>query len=186
MDNFMNIESAIESIKSKLSSVYGDNVPKSILQNLKFQIDMDRDSRDSVEHKKQTIRTRYGELEVDCGIAELIECLMKVDIRVTISSESNVPKDYMWLVFQCQDDVERFMEIVFRNMSANDEMYCRATIDERYEKGAWHFDTFFNDIYRDKDEEYLEGASMNISVRFPKSDYSKILKRVKKYMNFFD
>ena len=42
-----------------------------------------------------------------------------------MSCENNVPRDYIWILFETTNDLELFLQIVFEDLKSGDDFYDR-------------------------------------------------------------
>jgi hypothetical protein len=128
-------------------------------------------------------------IKVDQDIAELLTLLWKLELFTYNSCQfQEETPEVIWIEFDAIA-AERFFTIIAQNRDAELEnpeasLYCR--MREFGWENDWTYDVLLNDVAekvaRDRDEIYYEGTSdihISISVRFPSSDYDKILNRLK-------
>jgi len=144
------------------------------------------------DHKQVEIYSQVFEqnIEVDEGIAELIELLGKLDIMTNNSCQENKP-GIMWIDLPSVD-AERFLSICASHRAEDldnyeNSLYGRMVDDDT--KNSWRYDVCLDDfaekVDEEKDEVYYEGnseISIEISVRFPVSDYPIILERIREHL----
>lgn len=143
-------------------------------------------------HKQVEIYSPLSErnINVDEGIAELIELLHKLDILTFLSCQENQP-GIMWINFP-SEDADVFLSIC---ASGRDEdfidfensLYGRM-MNENVPQ-SWHYTAHFHDwsekYDEKKDEVCYDGDSYitsSISVRFPISDYTLIMERIQSHL----
>jgi hypothetical protein len=153
------------------------------------------------EHKKVSLFNPFLEkhLDIDKNIAELIECLWKLDIETTNSCENNVPTDYVWIEFFSGADAETFLEIIGKHIYKDkadkyeeDDLYQRMKRPADEPPNQWLYSCELGDcnesIINDDlvmDDEF-GGFSISISVRFPQKDYLVVLNALKQELNTED
>lgn len=149
-----------------------------------------------MNHKQVLVKHDLLSLEVDEGIAPLIERLLKLNIKTLNSCEDNVPSGWMWVEFFSAYQAERFFDIVAKYEDKIDSLYNRIRqgwhSDDK--KNFWKYDVIPNDygiesIIEDNCLiETFKGSSMfklSISVRFPRTDLPQILENLDNYINEF-
>jgi len=136
-----------------------------------------------VEYKKELE-------EIDEKIAPLIFEIWKAGLKTCNSCQSN-PKDYIWIEFCNIKNASKFLEIVIKYDKVYGSMYWRAL--NNYGSKNWLIDTSLFDCYlideiRNEEVVHIHKNKNNeikvdfrVSIRFPKKDYSIILKRMKNY-----
>ncbi|MCJ7571732.1 MAG: hypothetical protein MUO82_07630 [Candidatus Thermoplasmatota archaeon] len=147
------------------------------------------------EHKTVSLFNPFikKDEEIDENIAELIECLWKLDIETSNSCENNVPLGYIWIEFLCGYDAEKFLDIVGRFIYKDkadvykvDDLYQRMNRPSDESPNQWLYNCDLMDCsekvindYTVMDDEFC-GFALPISVRFPIKDYPVVLKSLKK------
>ena len=127
--------------------------------------------------------------KIDEGIVGLIQLMWDMGIETQLSCQENKP-GIMWIYLPCSE-AERFLTII---SSKRDEelvdpptsMYGRMM---NFDWGDdWEYDVCIDDfaekLNEEADEVFLEGDSyimVSISIRFPISDYEKIISRLKDF-----
>lgn len=150
------------------------------------------------EHKKVSLFNPFLEnhLDIDKNIAELIECLWKLDIKTTNSCENNVPVDYVWIKFFSGVDAETFLEIIGKHIYKDkadkyedDDLYQRIKRSTNERPNQWLYSCelvdYSESIINDDvvmDNEF-GGFFISISVRFPQKDYPVVLNALKQELN---
>lgn len=142
-------------------------------------------------HKTKLIKYKDMEAEVDCGIADLILNLWKLDIYTVLSCENNVPENYVWIQFMTAMDAEAFLNIAANEFSENPKsLYNRirqAWDDDEEDNNFWQYDINIDDMNVEEtyNDEFVEETSTGkpdfnvfMSVRFPKSDLETVSKNV--------
>lgn len=132
-------------------------------------------------------------IEVDAGIALLLESLWKLGISTFMSCEDN--KDgRVWIDFSSSYDVGDFLQLVYA--AAQEATIYPVGIAERisgyhrnkdgsWDKNNWDYDTVINGPTEraDASGKDLDARDtifcVNISVRFPRSDYPFVLQAIK-------
>ena len=83
----------------------------------------------------KTILVKYfniTEYEIDEEIAELFPYLWNNKIETSLSCQDNVPKNYIWIMFDDYYSFNNFMNIVIENTSINE--YERILYPQKYSK----------------------------------------------------
>ncbi|NKB72859.1 MAG: hypothetical protein GKR89_37800 [Candidatus Latescibacteria bacterium] len=136
-------------------------------------------------HQHQQVRV-YNPLlgatiEVDEGLANLLQGLWVLGIRTENSCQENRP-GVMWIEFPCED-AARFLNLVAAGRDRDRELYDRMM--EFSGADNWTYRVLPSDraLRRDEDSgrDLFEGASeivLDISVRFPVADYDQIVQRL--------
>lgn len=142
------------------------------------------------DHKQVKISYQDKEAEVDEEIAELILAIWKHDINTTLSCQENRP-GIVWISFLTVADGEKFLSLCSRQFPKTEKVWktLYGRINGFGSQGDWEYDVGPQDInaldfLNEKDEvEYNVTGPAQIffflSVRFPKSDVPKILKRLR-------
>ena len=126
-------------------------------------------------HKKQgahhqTVPILYPrrgeEVEIDCGIAELMNEIWKQGIWTNNSCENNKPDGYVWICFDMDKHLRKLLGIVFDDVDSRAAVYRRAFSPDA--KHKW----IYNPII------IRPGRSI-VSLRFPTMDYDFVLEKVK-------
>jgi hypothetical protein len=145
------------------------------------------------DHKMVLVKYGGFEAYIDKGIAPLIKELWKAGICTCLSCEENRP-GWIWIDFGTAADAEAFLNIVARYEEDIDSFYnrvrkawCRM---EGEVVGAWEYNALVEDWAVDQtmDGDYViesccgpSNFNFSLSVRFPKSDYSAVLERMKEH-----
>lgn len=122
-------------------------------------------------------------IEVDEGIAPLLEGLWNLDIYTIMSCEDNID-DRVWIEFESSDDVEEFLRWISNCVEGHDEAPTdlmeriagyHFKNDGTFDEKNWDYDVVVNDLSdiadgKDADHSPSDFA-VSISVRFPRSDY---------------
>lgn len=88
------------------------------------------------------------------------------------SCENNIPKDYIWIHFSSAHDLQTFINILFDDLEASDEMRKRAAsalFPHRHKAWLYYVNVVNNEI--------------SLSLRFPKSDYDWVCERMEKHLS---
>jgi hypothetical protein len=155
------------------------------------------------EHKQVLVKHDLVSLEVDEGIAPLMERLLKLNIKTTNSCEDNIPKGWVWVEFLSSYQAERFLSVVSKYSPDIDCLYNRIrqhwvpedSIEEENLKSTfWKYSvnpvdygvesTFDEDciIETFKGPHYFKFL---VSVRFPRSDLKEVIQNLDDYLNEF-
>mgnify|MGYP003410002828 CR=1 FL=1 len=143
-----------------------------------------------MNHKTIEISHFENIADVDEKIAPLILACWKLGIKTRLSCENNVPKSWVWIMFDSATDAEKFISIV----AANRKHSIYERISQEYENGEgkdWKYDICMadestelisNDNYETVESFYHAppNLKMNISVRFPCSDLKYVMKMIDK------
>jgi hypothetical protein len=177
-------------IKTLLSIVEGDEVLTKVVELGLHQLEKKtaKDKTASIKHKTTRIACPFYEnqtIEIDNGIFDLISELWKANIKTCSSCEDDMPANYMWIEFCPASDGDSFLEIIMNGYEENDKLSLR--ILDRADKNNWIIEYIPENIneYTDSDDDEATSESKvidfisNLSIRFPKSDYKQILKRIK-------
>jgi hypothetical protein len=133
--------------------------------------------------KHKQVEIYHSELnktvEVDEGISELIELLWELDVGTRFSCQEDRP-GIIWIQFS-NDSAEHFLNTVsyYRDeeVGISESLYKRM-VDSDLE-GGWEIEAVpYDEAYEDLPS-YMW---FEISIRFPSSDYEKILKRVRNFV----
>ena len=130
-------------------------------------------------------------IEVDEGIAELIQLIWDLGLQTNNSCQENMP-GIMWVSFP-SEDAERFLTIMalrreedFESDDPPSSMYGR--IMDPANENSWDFRVCLDDLSEVLDEEsdtiYHEGDSeirIFVSIRFPVSDYDEVVDRLREF-----
>ena len=152
-----------------------EEMGENILHELKYIISPKGES------KHDTIPVFYSALnkhiDIDKNIAPLLEYIWKNDIMTNNSCENSFPKDHIWISFDSTEDLEKFLNIVFRDIEEDADFYKRG-FNPMNVKNSWYYRSWFdwscgNIPYKD--------VCAYISLRFPKSDYDIVLNNLKSY-----
>ena len=176
-------------MKNLLSILEGDEVLTKVVELgiLQLKKETTNDTTSITKHKTTKLPCPFYEnqlIEIDNGIFDLIDEIWKADIKTCNSCEDNVPANYMWIQFCPASDGDSFLEIIMNGHDENDKLSKR--ILNRADKNNWNIEYIPENIneYTDSDDdEPSEGKVIdfisNLSIRFHKSDYKQILKRLK-------
>ena len=146
-----------------------------------------------MKHKQRLVR--YGDIEakIDVEIAPLIEEIWKAGLYTCNSCQGNPDKNWIWIEFFNSYDAAKFLNIVAKYEEDTNLLYNRITHGwddmEKDITGFWKYNLFPKDLglieKSDEDdsiEESHEGKCefiFNVSIRFPNSDLSTVLKRLR-------
>lgn len=139
----------------------------------------------------------WGEWEanIDEGIAPLILELWKASLLTFNSCEENQP-GIMWIEFADVATAETFLDIVAEYDPSPDSLYSRIRFGWTQRQkddvpGTWLYDVGLEDLaieYMEIDENTMDERStgpcsfiFSLSVRFPQTDYPRLLERMKAY-----
>ena len=121
-------------------------------------------------------------IEVDEGLADLLQQLWALGMRTDNSCQENRP-GMMWIEFPCRD-AARFLNLLASSRDEDRDFYGRMM--EFSGTDNWKYNVLPGDLALRRDqgrgEDLIEGPSeivLDISVRFPLGDYDGVLRRVK-------
>lgn len=120
-------------------------------------------------------------IDIDTNIAPLIEHLWLNNISTDMSCENNVPADHIWIYFSTVNDLELFLEIVFKDLDPGNDFYDRG-FPGCGKKDGWYYNIVAK---RNMKHEVF----IKISVRFPQRDHDTVLNKLKlnlEHKNLFD
>jgi hypothetical protein len=121
-------------------------------------------------------------IDIDKGIADLIECLWLSNISTLNSCENNNPSNFVWIEFMDLSDLHNFLTIVFlkkKNNKNNDDICNRAFTASR-KRGDWYYNIF---ACPDPNEHGgYDRIVVGVSIRFPQGDLEFILKQFKNHL----
>jgi hypothetical protein len=153
-------------------------------------------------NKKILVKYDLVSLEVDEGVAPLMERLLKLNIKTTNSFEDNL-NDRISIEFFSSYQAERFLSIVSKYNTNIDCLYNRIrqrwipennTDAENLKKTFWNYSVSPVDygtettIGEDCVIETFKGShyfKFSLSVKFPKSDLIEVLENLDNYINEF-
>lgn len=135
-------------------------------------------------------------IEVDEGIAHLLQTLWDAKIRTCNSCEENEP-GMIWIEFYSMKEVERLLTILIKSLGDRihkhpeiNDWFCYRILGHDGEKlKPWHFDAYPNlsptrpnqrSIYPKKI--FDSRVELSVSVRFPKEDNQVVIDLVSKYL----
>jgi hypothetical protein len=140
-----------------------------------------------IEHKQATILdpTSNETIEVDEGLAPLLEAIWDFGIMTRNSCQENLP-GIIWIEFLTAKDLEAFLS---RVISGLDPVNCSKADGQLYsrilgENGGWQYNVHPHDSkeYIDEEKSVVElntsepcGIALSISIRFPVGDYERLL-----------
>ncbi|XWV25107.1 hypothetical protein QJ856_gp0669 [Tupanvirus deep ocean] len=160
-------------------------VPKKIIKNIKHEVNKDISSKKENNQGHKTVQVKHPKYnyicDIDKGISELINYLWTAGIDTNNSCENNVPDGYMWICFRKQEDLEKFLNILFKGADHDNKIYLRACFSKKYNENAWIYDYY---IFQDfaPGEGKVRSVYSSISLRFPKSDYEWMVHQIKTYL----
>jgi len=139
-------------------------------------------------HPVKHAATLLSSVEIDTGIAPLIDEILKAEIQTTGSCEDVFP-GYVWINFKTSNDFERFMEIIYigekYNQSITDlQLWSVQTNCRLLHPGD---DTINEQHFADKINRYgnidqpVSHVSLRVSLTFPVNDYDFVLKQFLKH-----
>ena len=178
----MNTSQCLAEFKQLLTKNYPTNqIPEDLIDIIACEI------RNNPPYKKtkphDTIKLQHFSgftCNIDKNIAELIKYIWLCNIDTNNSCEDNVPKNYIWIQFASASDLQKFLNIVFKNIKLPNDIYNRATEAFPYrQKNAWIYNI---NIDEDEEVDICDDLFIHVSLRFPKEDYKWICSRFKKYL----
>lgn len=140
------------------------------LHNLKYHISCaNLQNEHATISVYNTIESEY--IDIDQNIASLLECMWANNISTLMSCENNVPDNYIWIQFETSQDLELFLEIVFKDLDPGDNFYDRG-FPGWGKKDGWYHDIIAGRNMKDE-------VSISISIRFPQKDHDTVLNKLK-------
>lgn len=144
-----------------------------------------------LKHKTNHIVHGNMEADIDCDISNLILNLWKLDIHTTLSCQSNVPKNYVWIEFFSASDAEKFLDLTAEFDEDFDSIYQNMVSTWGDGREEWRYAVNVMDygvkfIFDDNEEiigEELDGEHtfiFAVSVRFPKKHLAFVESRIRK------
>lgn len=144
----------------------------------------------STTHKQVTVIYHGTPIEVDEGMAELLTLLWGRGVNTSLSCQEN-RKGIAWIMFPTPEDAAKFLNIVteYPTKAKNlwETMYGRAI--QYGDEGNWEYSLLpvnrgVYEYLSEDDEAVSDYRGFNdftfdVSIRFPVSDISKIVKRLK-------
>jgi hypothetical protein len=139
----------------------------------------------TTHNQVKVIHPREGVIEVDAGIAALLEALWAIDVDTSMSCQG-VEGDRIWIEFPSNADAERFLALVANHLDPSSNkahlthaVYRRMT--QPLETDAWDYYTFPLDVTElfEPHEQVNGGAAefmVTTSVHFPRDDYGDVLR----------
>lgn len=172
-------------MKNLLSILEGDEMLTKVVELgiLKLKQDITKFTVLEPIHKTTKIKCPYYNdyyIDIDNGIIDLIEEIWKAGIKTSNSCEDISGTNYMWVEFCPASDADSFMEIIINGQSKTDKLSLRAL--NKSEKNNWIIEYTpenINETVSDPDTLDIVDFISNISIKFHKSDYKHILKRLK-------
>lgn len=134
------------------------------------------------EHKQVAVDCFGTTVEVDEGLADLLQEIWKAGIDTELSCQENQP-GVAWIEFSGTTDAEFFLEIISEHCGA--ELYDKITQCNPIE--AWDYAAHPNDLSMERtvngDKRLLAKPAFcfSISVRFPVIDIPLVLAILRKY-----
>jgi hypothetical protein len=142
-------------------------------------------------HKQVLVRVGDRQDEVDAGIAPLIAELWRAGIGTWMSCEDNDGmggSGKVWIVFDTPDDAAAFLNIVASSPNLNAQsLYSRINDRLSATRKCWEYEAYLHDLELEDvvgGDEYHNGEpcfDFSISIRFPHSDYARVLARMRKH-----
>lgn len=140
------------------------------------------------EHKQvKVMHPKYGPIEVDEGIAELLKCLWQLNIATSNSCQEN-QNGIMWIDFDSSRDVEIFLNSLFYNIENRKGKLKMLHENVIGVENYWNYSVCLMDMNEDFENDcavttWPVNYDVSISLRFPITDYKLILKTIKEYLN---
>ena len=102
------------------------------------------------------------------------------------SCENYGIEGYIWVGFCTVTDLEKFLNILFKGINANDDNYIRACFSKCYRKNAWIYDFSIEDKYDNYVDckGIVDSINSSVSLIFPQSDYTWILDKIEQHLAF--
>jgi hypothetical protein len=185
----MSKQEKIDEILSKIKNMDNHNLDI-LLQKINVEIEKIKWSsskKNKLKHKTIKVKHPDGdEIDIDKNIAELIDCLWKLDIMTFNSCQNNYINGYIWIEFSSYEDLMLFMNTVIVNTDTL--THHRILYGRHHEDKVWfHKINYVDSTIYDDDEDSSSFSSNEtiyllppgFSVRFPKTDYKMILNIMK-------
>ena len=173
---------AIAKFTNLLNRSYKNRVPVELFQIMKYNINRIKASKTRVRHETTRIPHFHGyTCNIDNNISTLIKYIWLYKIDTYNSCENNIPDGFIWIQFASANDADFFLNIVFNNISTYSNEYNRGIrIFKNPLLKSWIYNV---NIENDNDESnVVNGLSIAISIRFPKTDYDWICEKFKNYL----
>jgi len=123
-------------------------------------------------HKQiRLVHPEYDDIDVDAGIADLIQLIWDHDIFTILSCEDN--QDSVWLCFPHAMELEKFLRIVVGDR--RDDLYRRVT-NQYPADYHWGYDICVEDTNEDTNDQ--PDVTFTASVRFRESDLGIVKERL--------
>ncbi|MBL8794813.1 MAG: hypothetical protein JNM56_12970 [Planctomycetia bacterium] len=148
------------------------------------------------EHPQVTVTVGDRSAEVDAGVADLIEQLWLADIDTVLSCEDN-PAGMVWVQFDTAVGAENFLNVVARYEGEPGSLYRRASdawqpVSDEPAWANWEYDVSLSDLALDEEVDAAGEVTrlhhpgrpdfvFAVSVRFPRSDYAVVCRRLRDY-----
>lgn len=130
-----------------------------------------------------TVRLGGNDQEVPKQFVKIIKYMRKLQIYDIFISRKKSTSDIIFIAFSSNYDFERFMDIVFMDLSLDDnsEMYYRAL--DRTMPDNWKYSICLRRYFKTyKDNEYkINDVEPVTTINFPYADYEWVFKRIKKF-----
>jgi hypothetical protein len=183
----MSSQEKIDDLLKKIKTIDNQNLDI-LLKKINIEIEKIKWSS-SKKNKHKTIKVKHpdgDERDIDKNIAELIDCLWKLDIMTFNSCQNNYINGYIWIEFSSYEDLMLFMNLVIVNTDPIN--HHRILYGRHHEDKVWFHKINYVDstIYDDNEDSSSFSSDDTIyllppgfSVRFPKTDYKMILNIMK-------
>lgn len=177
------IDEFLEELKTELLEKYPNKeVPNELMKMFKYDINHQISTKAKKPHK--TIKLEHFKgftCDIDENIAKLIKYIWMCRIDTNNSCEDNVPRGYVWIEFSTSMELDKFLNIVFKDTNIDDDHFIRGLLSFPYNtENSWIYEINF--IEHDYESPTVSGLSSAVSVRFPKIDYDWICDRMEKYL----
>jgi hypothetical protein len=133
-------------------------------------------------HNKGNIQVGNTSCDIDLGIYDLINELLKADIFFTDSCESTID-DRISITFRSTLGAEDLLSII--NTIDDQDEECSLSERSQFPTSqcfdTWGYDLGF--VYSDPSNKFASDVILVVIVTFPKSDYDEVLRRVKEHNN---
>lgn len=163
---------------------------------------MDKLKRENIGHNEVNLYYKHwnNTIEIDVGIAPLIYEIWKAGIHTNNCCEANMSAheavdekdpecqvDYIWICFDGDRHLHKFLTIVFNNIDEDGQIYKRAFNISGNNRFRWTYDIHIdndNDDFTNYDDDFPR--EINNSIRFPDIDYQFILNKFHEYNEIYN
>lgn len=178
---------SIEKFSKKFKKVLLKNypnkkIPNELMKIIKFDINNEISREKEKPHKTIKLEHFTGfTCDIDKNISRLIKYIWMCNIDTYNSCENNVPYDYIWIQFASAMDLEKFLNIIFKDIKINDDHYIKGNNAFPYnKKNSWVYNINIEEDNYESSK--IDGLSIAMSLRFPNTDYDWVCQQMKKYL----